>query len=114
MSYEWKIDECNANGIPHSKIAPSRLEKDGVTKKFRTSEELAWAWKNGWYEPNRPETADEVVKQDKWPKEKVIEAMDMDELEAFIEERNIPDTDKRWGFARLKKHVIEFIDYPAE
>lgn len=112
MAYEWQRQECNADGIPFSKDRAARLEKDGVTRKFRTQEELNWAWANGWYEPGRPETADAVIEAPKWPDKEVLKAMTIDELLGFIEERNIPGTDKRWGEARLRKYVIEFIDYP--
>ena len=112
MAYEWGHKECNADGIPFSKDRAARLEKDGVTRKFKTQEELDWAWANGWYEPGRPETADEVTEQVQWPDKETIKAMSVDELKAFVKERKIPDVHHRWGYARLQKYIIEFIDYP--
>jgi len=112
MSYEWKPKECGANGIPYVKGPRVRLEKDGVTRKFVTQEEVDWAWKNGWYDVGRPETADEVVEAPKWPDKEAVEEMGIDEIKTFIEDRNIPCYDKRLGLAGLRKFVIDFIDYP--
>ena len=61
MSYEWKLNECDANGIPYVKKAPVVLEKDGVKHTFTTQEEVDAAWDDGWHDTGRPETAEPAV-----------------------------------------------------
>lgn len=120
MAYEWQPHECDLiTGIPFSKAHMARLEKDGVRKKFRTQEEVDWAWANGWYEPGRPETADVAGNpesdeetgdgdSDKWPENTEIFDMNQPQLLKLIEKKNIPGMDKRWGFERMRRAVVEF------
>ena len=121
MSYEWKPKEIDpATGIPYSKLRAARLEKNGVTKKFKSQKELDWAWKNGWYEPKRPETADVITSEpevvmpkfegDKWPSRNDIMKMNMTELTALADEKEIPGVDRRWGTFKLRKFIVDFVE----
>lgn len=66
MAYEWYWEHCHPEitserfpkGVPHCKLAPVTLEKNGELKKFRTQEEVDLAWGSGWHERGKPETAD--------------------------------------------------------
>ena len=63
MAYQWQPRECNAQGIPYSKLAGVYLEKevDSVvvaTRDCLTQEETDAAWADGFHEPHRPETRD--------------------------------------------------------
>lgn len=60
MAYEWQPRECNAQGIPYSKLANVCLERNGELETFLTQEGVDQAWADGWHEPGRPETADEL------------------------------------------------------
>ena len=113
--YQWKDHECNSEGIPFSKDRAARLEiEPGKTKKFRTQKELDRAWATGWYEPGRPETVDIDIERIQWPEKEVIEGMSADQLNNFVVEKGIPGTDTKWGFARLKRFVVDYIDYSGD
>jgi len=41
--------------------APTFLEKDGEKKKFLTQGDVNQAWKDGWFAPGRPESAEKAA-----------------------------------------------------
>ena len=105
MPYEWQKHECYDNGVPFSKGHMARLEKDGVTHKFKTQEEVNQAWADGWYEPGRPETADvsnETPKTEELPIKNNFSDMDRGNLLEICEKYEI-EYDKRWGAERLRE-----------
>lgn len=67
MTYKWRKNECDVDGIPFVKKASVVLEKDGVQETFVTQEEVDQAWADGWHDTGRPETADSAI--DEPPKE---------------------------------------------
>ena len=105
MAYEWQKHECYDNGVPFSKGHMARLEKDGVTYKFKTQEAVDQAWADGWYEPGRPETAD-VARETSGPDEVKLNGnfadMNRNEL-IFMCEKHEVEYDKRWGPERLRE-----------
>ena len=59
--YEWKHWEIDyEDDIPFVKKAGVSLEKNGKIKDFLTQEAVDEAWKKGWHNPGKPETADFV------------------------------------------------------
>lgn len=59
--YVWKVNECNAQGVPFVKLANVVLERNGETKHFATQAEVDEAWANGYHDIGKPETAEDPV-----------------------------------------------------